>query len=397
MIVSAMLAGFFVSQGVAADEKAASALPAERVEALDTAIETLRQRFRVPGLAVGIVDGGVPVYVRGFGVRDAQSSEPVTPHTLFHVASISKTFTATAVMQLVEQGRMKLDDPIGRYLPEFSNSPITLTHLLTHSAGLADWYRASGATDERAVAEFVSKVAQHDLAYAPGQGWDYSDTAFNILGIAVEAVSAETYPQYMQRHVLVPARMTESSFEQPADSAAIAWPHLGEILVRRAPKYPWDRVFLPSAGLAASVTDLMQWASVNLSRDPALLSPTSYETMFQHRLDSAWEGMGMGLGWQLERRDERWLPRHAGGEYGFSALLTLFPEQQRAIVILSNGETTPRMAIRDVVEAVLDGKPVELRDPPILQRRSTHWIALVISFALMAAVVALLRSRRRSA
>lgn len=310
-------------------------LSRDSVAVIDGSMEGVVQRFSVPGLAVGIVEDGVPVYVRAFGVRDIDNGEPVTVHTLFHVGSITKAFTAAAVMQQVERNGLSL-------------------------AGL-------------------------------------QDTDFNALGAAIESTSKESFTQYLQSKVLAAAGMTESTFDAPQASDNIAWPHTGKIFVRRASRYPWDRALLPSAGLNSSISDMTRWAAVHVNRDPALLSPASYEALFKLQLDSGSQDMAMGLGWQLEKRGDDWLPRHAGAEHGFSSLLTLYPEQRRAIVILSNGETTPHGEIRDLIEAVLKGEPYITPLPPPLLRADFQWTlaGLVCMTALLIAVTVRFRRRPR--
>jgi CubicO group peptidase (beta-lactamase class C family) len=372
----------------------AGSLSAEKTAALDRALEAIRQRFDVTGLAVGILENGIPIYARGFGVRDSRNGAPVTPHTQFHTASISKTFTATAILQLVEKKRLSIDAPVENYLPAFAGSGITIAHLLTHSAGLRDWSHASGVSDDAAVARYVGDVARHERAYRPGEGWEYSDADFNILGAVIEAVSGVSFPEYMQRYVLDTAGMTESTFRQPHEGEDVAWPHPGEIFTHRASDHPWDRVFLPSSGLQASLTDLMRWASINLDRRPELLSASSYEALFARRLDTTMPGVAMGLGWQLEKRGTRWLPRHPGGDTGFRVLLTLYPDVHRAVVILSNSEMTPRWEIRRVIEATLEGKVIVLPEPPVLVRY--RWLICATAIALvMAGSAALWRRRAR--
>jgi CubicO group peptidase (beta-lactamase class C family) len=356
-------------------------LSSDKAAVLDDAIDEICRRFRVTGFAVGILENGSPVYVHAFGVRDSRSGAPVTPQTQFHAASISKTLTATAILQLADRGQLAIDDPVERYLPAFAGSGITLAHLLTHTAGLSDWSRATGTSDDGAVAGYVADVARHAPLYPPGQGWEYSDADFNILGAVIEVTSGMAYPDYMQRHVLDVAGMTESTFHRPREGDEIAWPHRGEFFVRRASDHPWDRVFLPSSGLQTSVTDLMRWAAINIERRPGLLPVASYEALFARRVDTVWPGVAMGLGWQLDQRGERWLPRHPGGDRGLRALLTLYPDTQRAIVILSNSETTPRWEIRRIIEAELDGESVVLPEPSVLLRYRWIWmgaIALVI-------------------
>jgi CubicO group peptidase (beta-lactamase class C family) len=364
---------------------------------LDASLERVRQSFSIPGMAIGIVENGEPVYVRAFGVRDLQTGEPVTVHTAFHIASLTKTFTAAAIMQLTEQQRLALDTPVAQYLPAFAKSSITVTQLLTHSAGLSDIEHQSDGYDEDALRRYVITLAHRELAYPPGQGWGYTDAAFNLLGATIESVTGIKYPRYIQDQVLSRAGMHESSFEMPAQGSDIAWPHTGKVFVRRSSSYPWDRAFAPSSGLNSSINDMTRWAALHVTRDSVLLSSASYDAMFQHRLDSSWEGMAMGLGWQLEKRDDSWLPRHAGQEHGFTSQITLYPQKRRAIVILSNAETTPRGEIRKLIESVLDTGSYVTPQPPLLLRFNSPWLMggiAVIALVLIGATVRTFRRRR---
>ena len=394
----AAMAGAQASEGGKAQDDPLPKLPPERTYVLDASLERVRQSFSIPGMAIGIVENGEPVYVRAFGVRDLKSGEPVTVHPAFHIASITKTFTAAAVMQLVEQQKLTLDAPIAQYVPAFASasSAITITELLTHSAGLRDIEHRSEAYDEDALQRYAGVLARQELAYMPGQGWGYSDAAFNLLGAAIESISGTKYPSFMQQHVLATAGMHESTFAAPAVGSDIAWPHSGKVFVRRDSTYPWDRASLPSAGLNASIGDMTRWAALHVNRDPALISPASYDALFKHQLDSSWNGIAMGLGWQLEKRDGVWLPRHLGQEQGFSTLITLYPQQRRAIVILSNAETTPRLEIRHLIESLLDTGSYVTPQPPLLLRFNSPAALggfVLIALLLIAAAVRLMRRR----
>lgn len=383
--------------GVRSPEDPLPKLPRDATYVLDGSLERVRQSFSIPGMAIGIVENGEPVYVRAFGVRDLQTGEPVTVHTAFHIASLTKTFTAVAAMQLMEQQQLALDAPIAQYLPAFAKSSITVAQLLTHSAGLRDIEHRSEAPDGDALRDYAIELARHELAYSPGQGWGYTDAAFNLLGASIESVTGTKYPHYMQDRVLSKAGMRESSFERPVQGSDIAWPHTGKVFVSRAGEYPWNRASAPSSGLKSSIDDMTRWAALHVNRDPALLSSASYDAMFQHRLDSSWENMAMGLGWQLERRDGGWLPRHAGQEHGFTTLITLYPQQRRAIVILSNAETTPRGEIRKLIESVLDTGSYVRPQPPLLLRFNSPWLMAglaAIVIALFGAALLVLRRRR---
>lgn len=320
----------------------------DRVYALDLSMESILQDFAIPGLAIGIVENGEPVYIRGFGVRDKKTDEPVNTHTLFHVASITKSLTATAVMQLAERERLRLDDTI-------ADSPVTISQLLAAE-----------------------------------------DATFNALGAIIESASEQKYPHYMQSQVLQPAGMVESTFGVPLVNTNVAWPHVGRVFVRRATRYPRDETSLPSTGLTASIADITRWAALHVSRDPKLLEADSYEAMIQHRRDGARPGTAMALGWQLEHRDDQWLPHHDARARGFSALLTLYPKQRRAIVILSNGETTPGKEIRAVIESVLANQDYVAPKPSVLMRSDLQWaVGGLAAMSLLLIAVSVHYRRRR--
>ncbi|MBL8265785.1 serine hydrolase domain-containing protein [Steroidobacter sp.] len=323
-------------------------LTPDRVYALDASMERVLQDFALPGLAIGIVEDGQPVYMRGFGVRDTRTDEPVNAHTLFHVESITRTLTATAVMQLAERGQLGLSDSL-------ADSPVTVTQLLTRE-----------------------------------------DSAFDALGAIIETASQQKYLQYMQTRVLNAAGMGESTFGVPITGTNVAWPHTGTVFVRRAQRYPWDEDTMPSVGLSASIADLTRWAAVQVSHDPALLAANSYGELIKHQRDLGRDGLAMALGWQLERRGDDWLPRQAAKGRGFSALLTLYPSQQRAIVILSNGETLPGKEIRNVIESVLAGEAWLPPQPSLLLRTDFQWsLGGLLAMSLLLFAVSVHYRRRR--
>jgi CubicO group peptidase (beta-lactamase class C family) len=376
-------------------------LPRDATYVLDGSLERVRQSFSIPGMAIGIVENGEPVYVRAFGVRDLGTGEPVTVHTRFHVASLTKTFTTAAIMQLHEQQRLALDAPIAQYLPAFANSSITVTQLLTHTAGLQDIGHQSKRSDDDALRNYAVELAQRELAYAPGQSWGYTDAAFNVLGAAIESITGSRYASYIQDEVLKKAGMNESAFDMPKQGSNVAWPHTGKVFVRRDPSFPWDGAMAPSSGLISSINDMTRWAALHVNRDPALLSTASYDAMFQHRLDSSWDGIAMGLGWQLEKRGDGWLPRHYGQEHGFTTSITLYPQQRRAIVILSNAETTPRREIRELIDSVLETGSYVTPQPPLLLRFNSPWllggVAALVLVLVSTAVVSIRRKANRGA
>ncbi|WP_116810242.1 serine hydrolase domain-containing protein [Steroidobacter cummioxidans] len=346
-----MIALVATSSVAVAQESAPLADPAPQltpdlVYALDAALERILQEFSIPGLAVGIVEDGQPVYMRGFGVRATGTDQPVNAHTLFHVESISRTFTAAAIMQLVEHGQLGLTDSI-------ADSSVTVAQLLTRD-----------------------------------------DAAFDALAGIIESTTHQKYSQYMQTRVLDAAGMVESTFDVPLAASNVAWPHSGNVFVRRAPSYPRNDEALPSSGLSASVADLTRWATLHVNRDPSLLAQASYEAMFKQQRNDE-HGRTMALGWQLEHHGSEWLPSLATKRRGFSSLLTLYPSQQRAIVILSNGEMTPGREIRAVIESILAGESWLPPKPTLLMRSDFQWaFGGLLAMSVLLIAVSVHRRRR---
>jgi CubicO group peptidase (beta-lactamase class C family) len=173
----------------------------------------------LPGVAVGVVHDQSLVWARGFGFANVDTKQPITPATKFRIASHSKLFTATAIMQLRDAGRLRLDDPVVQHLPWLKpktaapddDAPITVGELLTHSSGLS---REAGShwtsfdfPDEAAVQRYV---AEHGVVYAPEVRWKYSNLALAVAGLVVEKISGERYADYVQRHIFDPLGMKDT-------------------------------------------------------------------------------------------------------------------------------------------------------------------------------------------
>lgn len=377
-----------VAQLCGAETGYAAELANDTVARLDSVLEEIRAAHDAPGLAVGILEAGAPVYAKGFGLRSRKTGAPVDADTLFPVASISKTFTATAVMQLAERQAVDLNARLSTYLPQFRRSGISILNLLTHTAGLADAYAPTGRAGKEAVLAYVSKVANDGTDFAPGTDWAYADTHFNILGAVVQSLTDTPFPDYARDKLLEPLGMTRSSFRPVADMENVALPHTGWLTLSPGGGRPWDIAFTPSEGLHSSAREMLIWAKANLDDDPRLLLPGNYATLHEPRLDTAWEGVRMALGWQVEGPPGAPVLRHAGGMDGVAALLTLYPDRGRAIVILSNAEDTPRFEIRRAVNAILDGQAYTPETPG-------SWLPAILVLAIALAGLATLYGLRR--
>ena len=277
----------------------------------------------------------------------------------FHAASISKLFTAIVILQLRDEGALSLQDRVGVYEPSFSDSPIRIEHLLTHTSGLRDRQRADGRTTDAEVDAYIHSLAKQRTGKTPGLNWRYADAGFNLLGRIIENVTGKSYSIVMQDRLLVPIGMQDSSFDLsniPVGNRVQAYDRRGNPI-----EHPWDLAFLPSSGLQTTATDLAIFARAVLQILSGVSEPVvsldSLHEMTVVRIATEWDGVSQGYGWQLAdtRQGHQW--RHAGAEAGFESLLTIYPEAGFAIVVLGNKEDWPRFEFEQEIMSRLMKKP----------------------------------------
>jgi len=208
----------------------------------------------LPGIAVGVVADQELIWATGFGVADTGKQVAMTPQTKFRMASHSKLFTATAIMQLREQGKLRLDDPVSKYLPWFQvktaeseDPPITIEELLTHSSGLPREAGPHWTTFEFPTTDQLrGLMAERQAPFSPDVRWKYSNLAFSIAGMVIEAVSGQKWADYVQQHIYTPLAMTSSSVDQNASGLAVGYGRLMPDGTRAA------NPFIDARGMAAA-------------------------------------------------------------------------------------------------------------------------------------------------
>jgi len=346
---------------------------------LDSVLQEIIDRWDLPGLAVGIVEDDEIVYARGFGVQNVDTRAPVTPDSVFCVASISKAFVATAVVQLAERGMISLDAPLVDYLPYFRLDDeryplLTIRQMLSHTSGMPDSDEieytellAHPEYDAAAAERYVRRLNHRKLAAAPGERFLYSNIAYNVLGDMIAKVSGNSFETYMQQQILIPAGMPNSTFlfaDVTPDLLAV--PHLRAPEMIVSPSYPYHRADAPASFLHATVLDMCHWGLTCLERGRhsghSLLSPASYEMMWTpvvawgYSRPSIYEDMG--LGWTLGHYKNIKTISHGGMGFGWTDFLVILPEKRQAAVILCNEESFARgRTVRAVVDAMLGEKP----------------------------------------
>jgi CubicO group peptidase (beta-lactamase class C family) len=303
----------------------------------------------IPGVAVGVLLDGREMYA-SHGVTSLANPLPVDENTLFPLASVSKTFTATALMRLVAQGEVDLDAPVRRYVPELrlanerAAARITVLNLLNHTAGL-EWNLIDDGKGDRSLAGLVDKLPGLPLIAAPGARASYSQAGYNLAGRIVEKVTGLPFEQAMASLVLEPVGLTDTVYglaEAMVRKFAVGYNRAedGELRVAR----PWNafkegaRGDNPGGGLASSVSDLLRWARFQLGDGDGLLPAAQLHRMREQTvaLRASTLGEGFGICWFLHDFDGLHGIGHGGSGNGQFAELLIVPERDFAVVSLAN-------------------------------------------------------------
>jgi CubicO group peptidase (beta-lactamase class C family) len=354
-----------LSAAVAFLAPASSRLPAEQANAafeqLSALITQKMSEYSVPGVAFGIVKAGRAT-VRGFGVTSVDEPLPITPDTIFPVASISKTVTATAIMRLVEQGKLDLEAPVQRYLPGFRvqdervSREVAIWHLLTHTPG---WEGQLSSPDRgtEALAFFADSMKDLRQLAAPGEIWSYNNAGFTLAGRVIEQVTGQSIHDALRTLVFEPLGLTRT-FTRLENVATYRFSvaHNGQnpsVSVAR----PMARTSgVTAGGVSMSLNDLLAYAKFHLGDGTAadgkqVLTRASLELMRTARVKKAGTDDEMGVGWHLRRVGGVMTAAH-GGTLGHCLLVELVPARNLAFAILTNHSGGWRL-IQDVERAAL--------------------------------------------
>ncbi|WP_165220213.1 serine hydrolase [Aquisphaera insulae] len=319
------------------------------------AVERVRQFIRaemeakqVPGLSIAVADRGGILWAEGLGLAVPARKAPATAETIYRVASVSKPFTAVALMRRVERGELDLDKPVTMYLPGFRvggppGKPITLRHLLSHRSGLP-WEPPRGGyfiASPPPLDEIVRSLADAEPTCEPGTRYRYSNAGFTVAGQVLAGRAGRGFADAMKAGVLDPLELRHSTFDPMAvDRAMLATGTMWTLDGRSfdAPTFPLG--IAPAGGLYSSAGDLARFASGLLrcwsGRDASILRRETLEAMWTPQFVPAGEAKGYGLGFAIGQLDGRRRIGHGGALYGFSTELALVPDLDLAVAVSAN-------------------------------------------------------------
>jgi D-alanyl-D-alanine carboxypeptidase len=373
--VSLLLLWLFFSAAPPLAQTQPAADTARQTEKVDAYVREQMKARSIPGLALAVVRDGKVLLVRSYGLANVELNAPVTDHTAFEIASNSKQFTAGAIMLLVQDGKLSLDDSITRYLHGLPArySPVTIRHLLNHTSGVKDYIeefslnRSLNYTDQ----ELVERIGAHELNFPPGEDARYSTTGYLLLGLVIEKITGKPYGEFLRERIFAPLGMTRT---RVIDLSGII-PHRasGYILqggVLRNGRYVAQTLRASAdIGLMTTVLDMVKWdAALSTSK---IFTQSSLDAMFvPARLKNgsyaynAWNGH-LGFGWFLDDYYGHREINHGGTLItGFHSNISRFVDKKLAVIVLTNRVQSDPQTIGYTVAGMYDP---DLRPPHMLE------------------------------
>lgn len=294
---------------------------------------------------------------QGYGLADRQRKLPNTPRTHFLIASVTKQFTAAAILLLQEQGKLSVQDRVCKHLSECPSAweAVTLHHLLTHTSGIPNLielpsYRKAltrAHTPEQVIATFKD----FPLDFAPGEDWHYSNSGYILLGVVIERIAGMSYGDYLQEIIFDPLGMADSGYASHPGDLAVGY------LSASTPAEQID-MSLPYAagGLYSTVEDLYRWDRA-LMEGEVLSEASLAQSIEPQAIISVEEKKAYGYGWSLDSPDGRQCISHAGIIDGFRALNVWFPEEDLTVILLSNQQDqNPALILEKMIKLLFEGE-----------------------------------------
>ncbi|HTH57807.1 MAG TPA: serine hydrolase domain-containing protein [Cyclobacteriaceae bacterium] len=295
-----------------------------------------------PGVSVAVARDGKVVYSNGFGYADIEQEAKVTPQTIFHIASVSKQFTAFAIAMLANQGKLSVNDDIRKYLPELHDfgTPITINHLIHHTSGLRDqWnllaiagWRLDDVITQKQIMRVISR--QRDLNFKPGDEEMYCNTGYTLMAEIVERVSGKSFPQWAQENIFVPLGMKNTlvynDHEKIVKGRAYSYNQAADGFRKSVLSYANDG----ATSLFTTPEDLCQWA-MNFE-NIKVGNPKVMDMMNQRFVLNRGDTINYAFGQVMEKYKGLRAISHGGGDAGYRTFLLRFPEQHFSVVVFSN-------------------------------------------------------------
>src|SRR5688572_18754163 len=324
-----------------------------QADKVDEYIEAEIRKQHIPGLSLAVVQAGKVVKIKGYGLANMELNVQATPNTVYQIQSITKSFVASGIMLLVEDGKLGLDDKITKYLSGLPQawSGVTVRQLITHTSGIPSFVQDQGSG--AAIVAFAQKTdsseqiirwaAARPLKFAPGEGRRYSSTGYHLLGMIIEKVSDKPWGQFLHDRIFAPLGMTSTRVYSHFDiipNRAAGYNHFGDVPVNGLTFTP-AIMELAAGGLLSTVEDMAKW-EIALERGTILKTSTLAQMAVPIKLkndsvEKAYNGPRFGLGWDVQDYQGHRIVGHSGDHVtGFTANFFRFPDDKLAVIVLTN-------------------------------------------------------------
>jgi CubicO group peptidase (beta-lactamase class C family) len=332
--------------------------------ALSRVLDQIAAENNVVAYSIGLVANGTLAYAHAYGEAVLGSGEKVTTKSVFHWASVSKPFVATAIMQLHERGKLDLDALLIDVLSGYTVSDkrlfdVTIRQLLLHTSGMPDvedygWDKPE--YDDEALSRWVLHESPRKPLFDPGTDRKYSNVGFEVLGVVIEQLSGLSFEAYMQRNIFEPLGMNDSTFYYPdVPEAQRTTGHQGEGQRHPISDYPYNRRHAPSSTLNTNVEDMARFVMAMLNDGELdgvrIINSSTLRDMW----DPGWvisedPPSAAAMGWVVEDFNGHRMVRHFGSDDGFRSALLIFPDDEAGLFLVTNDEATP---MRDIARTAL--------------------------------------------
>jgi CubicO group peptidase (beta-lactamase class C family) len=333
---------------------------AEISKELETHIGKLAAEDKFSG-AVLVARDGQPIFMKAYGMANKSANLPNSIDTKFNLGSMNKMFTAIAIAQLAERGKLSFQDPIHKHLPDYPNKAVadkvTIHHLLTHSSGMGDYQneRFYAQLDRmRTVADLVPLFANDPLSFEPGEKWDYSNAGFVVLGLIIEKASSQNYFDYVKQHIFKPAGMTNTGFyerDKEVLNRAVGYMRVnlkGEPdpeASRRENTSTRPAKGSPAGGAYSTVNDLLKFRFALLKDRLLNHKNTDLVMRGKVKVPAGWPMSEYGYGFTISYGNGKRIVGHGGAGLGIAGKFEIYPEQSYTVVILSNYDLSAIMPV----------------------------------------------------
>jgi CubicO group peptidase (beta-lactamase class C family) len=376
-------AGLTALVAPALGKAAAQATPFKNIDAF---VADAMRRANIPGLALGLASNGIVRFVQGYGLADIASRRPVGTNTMFHIASITKTVTATAILQLAERGKLNLDAPVTGYLdfplrnPHHPDVPITFRQLLMHTSSLSDVkyydvdFREHGRDATLPLANFLKDYLTPDgRLYSaetcfshevPGTTWDYSNVGYGLLGYLAGRIGDLDMREQTHERIFKPLGMRHTSWTISGTPAPLRATPYDDVEGALAPIDPVGFPDWAAGMLRSSIADFTRFVAASANEGVAgrtrLVGTTSMQTMLGMQTPAKLPDWltGQGLGWMASNLDGKPTPNHWGGDPGVFTAVYLDPAHRSGVAIFTNSNASAerRNAVKSIASRLLDSQ-----------------------------------------